>query len=193
MLYRIFLAAALLLSFSAPAYAHLLPSEHGSFAAGFSHPVFGLDHIAVMVAVGLWASRADSRAMWLVPCAFVTMMGAGFLFALAGGELPFVEPVILASVVALGLLIAFAVRLPVAVSVAVVGGFAIFHGHAHGAEIGDAGALAYGSGFALATALLHVLGIGLGISLTRFKVAGDWMSRSIGAATALVGIVLLAG
>jgi urease accessory protein len=193
MIYRFIIAAAFLLSFAATAHAHLLPAEHGSFSAGFTHPIFGLDHILVMVAVGLWAFRAGGRATWFVPGAFVTMMGAGYLFALSGGSLPFVEPVILASVVALGLLIAFAVRLPVYLSAIVVGGFAVFHGHAHGAEIGEAGMLAYGAGFAVATALLHVLGIGLGLSMNRLQAVGDWMTRSMGAATAMAGAILLLG
>lgn len=193
MLYRISIAAALLLSFSAPAHAHLLPTAHGSFAAGFTHPVFGLDHILVMVAVGLWAFRVGGRATWVVPCAFVAMMGAGFLFALSGGSLPIVEPVILASLVALGLLIAFAVKLPVYLSAIIVGGFAVFHGHAHGAEIGNAGALAYAAGFGVATALLHGLGIGLGMSMGRLQAVGDKVTRSMGGATAMAGVILLLG
>lgn len=190
MLKRLLIAAAILLPLSTPAHAHLLPSEHGSLAAGFSHPLFGIDHILVMVAVGLWALRAGGRAVFIVPGAFVAMMGAGFIFALAGGNLPFVEPAILASVVALGLLIAFAVRLPVAVSAIVVGAFAVFHGFAHGTEIGAAGALAYGSGFAIATALLHAAGIGLGMGLARLDVTGDKLTRALGAATATAGIAL---
>lgn len=192
MLKRLFFAVAILLPFATPAHAHLLPSEHGSFAAGLSHPLFGIDHILVMVAVGLWAFRAGGRAVFIVPSAFVAMMGAGYLFALAGGSLPFVEPGILASVVALGLLIAFAVRLPVAMSASVVGVFAVFHGFAHGAEIGAAGAFAYGTGFAVATALLHAAGIGLGLGLARLNVTGDKLVRALGAGTAVAGVVLFA-
>ena len=190
MLKRFFFAMALLLPFATPAHAHLLPSEHGSLAAGFSHPLFGIDHILVMVAVGLWALGAGGRAVVIVPSAFVAVMGAGFLFALAGGSLPFVEPAILASVVALGLLIAFAVRLPVTVSAVVVGAFAVFHGFAHGAEIGAAGAVAYGAGFAMATALLHAAGIGLGFGLARLNVTGDKLVRALGAGTAVAGVAL---
>lgn len=185
------LCAVFSLSGIAPASAHLLAGEHGSMAAGFTHPLFGLDHILVMVAVGLWAYRIGGRAVWAVPCSFVAMMSLGFAFALAGGALPYVEPVILASVVTLGLLIAFAVRLPVASSALVVGAFAVFHGYAHGAEIGNAGAAAYAGGFAVATVLLHVGGVGLGFGIAKLQRQGDWLARSMGAGTAVAGIVLL--
>ena len=100
------LSIALILSVGAasPAFAHLNPAEHGSFAAGFSHPLFGADHILAMVGVGLWAFLVGGRAVWAIPAAFVVTMMLGFAAALAGIGLPFVEPTIAASVVVLGLL-----------------------------------------------------------------------------------------
>ena len=180
----------------APAYAHLDPAEHGSFAAGFSHPLFGTDHILAMVAVGLWASLlaagADRRALWFVPAAFVGTMLAGFLAAMAGTSLPFVEPVILASIVVIGLLAAVALNIPVPAAMAMVGFFAFFHGHAHGGEIGEAGAGTYAAGFAVATALLHAAGVGLGLLLGRMLGgrAGRRLTQAAGAVTALGGLWL---
>ncbi|MFK0273797.1 HupE/UreJ family protein [Ensifer sp. NPDC090286] len=189
---RILIAAAALIASAAPAFAHLNPAEHGSFAAGFSHPLFGLDHILVMIAVGLWAAQIGGRALWVVPTAFVSMMAVGFALAVAGVGLPFVEPAILASVVALGLLVAMAVRLDIAASAAIVGVFALFHGHAHGGELGSAGALAFSVGFILATAALHVAGIGLGIALQRLSGSG-LLARILGGVTALAGTALIFG
>ncbi|WP_457584019.1 HupE/UreJ family protein [Ensifer canadensis] len=189
---RIMIAAAALIASAAPAFAHLNPEEHGSFAAGFSHPLFGLDHILVMVAVGLWAAQIGGRALWLVPSAFVGMMAVGFALATAGVDLPFVEPAILASVVALGLLVAVAVRLDAAASAAVVGLFALFHGHAHGGELGSAGALPFAIGFMIATALLHAAGIGLGVALARLS-GGGTLARVLGGLTALAGTALIFG
>ncbi|MGF6176676.1 HupE/UreJ family protein [Ensifer sp. 4252] len=189
---RILIAAAALMASAAPAFAHLNPEEHGSFAAGFSHPLFGLDHILVMVAVGLWAAQIGGRALWLVPTAFVAMMAAGFALATAGIDLPFVEPAVLASVVALGLLVAMAVRLDAAASAAVVGLFALFHGHAHGGELGSAGALPFAIGFMLATAVLHAAGIGLGVVLGRLS-RGGTLARILGGVTALAGTALIFG
>lgn len=189
---RILIAAAALMASAAPAFAHLNPQEHGSFAAGFSHPLFGLDHVLVMVAVGLWAAQIGGRALWAVPTAFVAMMAVGFALATAGIDLPFVEPAILASVVALGLLVAMAVRLDAAASAAVVGLFALFHGHAHGGELGSAGALPFAVGFMIATAALHTAGIGLGVMLGRLS-GGGTLARVLGGITALAGTALIFG
>ena len=117
-----------------------------------------------MVAVGLWAAQLGGRALWLVPAAFVSLMTVGGALGMAGVPVPMVETGILLSVLLLGVLIAAAVRLPLAASMAVVGLFAIFHGHAHGSEIPVAASgLAYGLGFVLATAVLHGCGLGLGL------------------------------
>lgn len=85
------LTLPLALAATTPAFAHVNPAEHGSFAAGFSHPMFGADHILAMVAVGLWAVLLGGRALWMVPSAFVGTMMAGFLLAIAGTPLPFVS------------------------------------------------------------------------------------------------------
>jgi urease accessory protein len=194
MLKRLSLTAAVLAAATVPAFAHLNPAEHGSFLAGFSHPLFGADHILVMVAVGLWAAQigtgSNRNALWIVPLAFVGTMAAGFLLALGGVSLPFVEPAILASVIGLGLLVATAVKLPVSAAAAVVGVFALFHGHAHGGELGSAGAVQFGIGFMIATALLHAAGIALGLGIARFS---PYIARILGAATALLGVSLIFG
>ncbi|MCM2454230.1 HupE/UreJ family protein [Rhizobium sp. CG4] len=187
---RISIAAAALAATTLPAFAHLNPEEHGSFMAGFSHPLFGADHILAMVAVGIWAAQIGGRALWVVPSAFVGTMAIGFMMALGGIDLPFVEPAILASVIALGLLVAMAARFPVSAAAAVVGIFALFHGHAHGGELGSAGALQFGVGFVIATALLHVAGIAAGLGVSRL---GTVASRIIGALTALAGLTLAFG
>lgn len=195
MLKRLPLATALFATAAAPAMAHLDPLEHGSLAAGLSHPVFGADHVLAMVAVGLWAAQIATRpgnrtALAVVPAAFVGTMALGFGLAVLGISLPFVEPAILASVIGLGLLVAMAVRLPVGASAAVVAVFALFHGHAHGAELGVAGALSFGAGFVISTALLHAAGIGLGIVATRLAPS---VSRIAGVLTALAGVSMVFG
>ncbi len=195
MIKRLSLVAATLAASTLPAFAHLNPEEHGSFMAGFSHPLFGADHILVMVAVGIWAAqiaatRHDLRALFMVPAAFVGAMAIGFLLALGGIELPFVEPAILASVIALGLLVAMATRVPANAAAAIVGVFALFHGHAHGGELGSAGALQFGIGFVIATALLHVAGMALGLGIAKL---GPIAARLTGAATALAGLSLVLG
>ena len=195
MLKRIGLTLLGLAAGVAPAFAHLDPGAHGSFAAGVSHPLLGTDHILAMVAVGLWAALlagADRRATWLVPSAFVGTMLVGFAAAMAGAPLPFVEPVILASVVVVGLMAAVALNVPTGAAMAMVGFFAFFHGHAHGGEIGEAGAYAYGAGFAVATVMLHAAGLtlGLGLGSAFGGERGRLVTRLAGAAAALGGVWL---
>ena len=192
MIRRFILSLTALALSTAPAFAHLNPQEHGSFMAGFSHPLFGLDHILVMVAVGLWASQIGGRALWLVPAAFVGTMAFGFGLAVAGVDLPFVEPAILASVVALGLLVAMAARFDTIASAALVAAFALFHGHAHGGELGAAGAASFGIGFVVATALLHAAGIAIGLGISRIA-NGAILARIIGGLTAVTGVALIFG
>lgn len=185
---RLLLSALILGASATPAFAHLNPGEHGSFAAGFSHPLSGADHILAMVAVGLWAGMIGGAALWKVPAAFVGAMILGFGLAVLGAPLPYVEPAILASVVVLGLVVALAVKAPVWAAAAFVAIFAVTHGHAHGGEMGEAGALAYGGGFVAATAILHAIGVGAA-TLIRNPLA----MRVLGGATAAAGLFLAFG
>ena len=192
MKFRIALSLSALLTAS-PAFAHLDPAGHGSFAAGASHPVFGTDHILAMVAVGLWAvvlarRTGEGAALWLLPTAFVGTMAVGFLMAMAGVGLPFVEPMILASVLVLGGMTALALRVPLAGAATLTGLFALFHGHAHGAEIGAATALPYLAGFALSTMLLHAAGVAGGLLLAT---RSPLLTRVLGAGVTLAGTALV--
>ncbi|MCV6601508.1 MAG: HupE/UreJ family protein [Cohaesibacter sp.] len=182
---------ALCLVLASPALAHLDPAAHGSLAAGLSHPIFGLDHILAMIAVGLWAaSLGEQDAIWLLPSAFVASMIAGFLAALAGLALPFVEPTILLSVFALGLAVAFAFQLPLINAAGIVGLFGLFHGFAHGGEVGAAGVLAFGTGFVLSTALLHLFGLGVAFA-TKRSLSGNKLLKGLGWITAAGGLWIM--
>ena len=143
--------------------AHNLAHEGASLSAGFAHPLFGWDHVLAMLAVGLWAAQQGGRVVWRLPLVFVVLMTVGAIAAVAGLALPAVETGITTSLLVLGLLLAFAVRPPAAVGMALVGLFALFHGVAHGVEMPQAAsALTFALGFIFATTLLHLLGIHLG-------------------------------
>ncbi|MGX5848043.1 HupE/UreJ family protein [Mesorhizobium sp. PL10] len=188
---RTTLAALLLLAAAMPAYAHVGIGATSSFAAGFAHPLSGLDHMTVMVAVGLWAALKGGKAIWAWPLAFVGVMLVGGALGMLHVPVPFVEPGILASIVALGLLVALAVDLPVTAGVAIIGLFALFHGHAHGTEVSEnAGGLGYMAGFAVATALLHAIGIAAGLGL---GMGLRGLTGAAGAACAAVGVGLVFG
>ncbi len=185
------LAAALL---PATAFAHPGHVETGGFFHGFMHPVSGLDHILAMVAVGAFAAGIGGRALWMVPAAFVAMMAVGGFLGMEGVNLPLVETGIAASVIVLGLAVALRWKLPVAAASALVGLFAVFHGHAHGAEMPvDASGLGYALGFMLATASLHVMGIGLGVAVGKVGARSQLALRAGGGAMALAGVALLGG
>jgi len=187
---RISLLSVLLLAAS-PAFAHVGIGETSSFAAGFGHPLAGFDHITVMIAVGLWAALKGGRALWVWPATFVGVILVGGTLGMTHVAVPFVEPGILASVVALGLLVALAVDLPVWTGALIIGLFAVLHGHAHGTEVpATASGVEYMAGFAFATALLHGVGIAGGVGLgSRFRN----VVRVAGAACATIGIGLAAG
>jgi urease accessory protein len=181
------LAAAALLIPGA-ALAHTGHGDVGSLARGFLHPLGGVDHLLAMVAVGLFAFRLGGRALWLVPAAFVGMMAAGGLLGFESVALPFVDIAIAFSVLALGLAVAWNKDMPTAAAMALVGFFAVFHGHAHGAELPEnAGALGYAAGFLAATALLHAAGIAAASVASRAALV-----RAGGGAVALAGVALLA-
>ncbi len=167
----LFLSAVLAATMASPALAHVGVGSHDSFAQGLSHPFTGFDHLLAMVAVGFIAARAGKRAMLQLPLVFMVTMAAGSMVGFQGATLPLVDSGIAASVVVLGLLIAFEVQMPVAAAAALVGGFAFLHGNAHGAEM-PAGSIPtlYAFGFLTATAVLH--GGGMALSLVLKLVRG---------------------
>jgi urease accessory protein len=184
-----FLATLALLAPSI-AFAHVGIGDTDGIAHGLMHPVSGVDHVLAMVAVGLFAAHLGRRALWLVPLAFVMMMAAGGVLGMTGIGLPYVEIAIGLSVVVLGIIVATRVNPPVAIAMALVGFFAIFHGHAHGAEMPEtASGLAYGAGFVLATALLHAIGIGLALVMGKER----RVTQVAGSAIALAGVAILGG
>lgn len=172
------------------ALAHADHAHDGGFLAGLVHPVLGVDHLVAMVAVGLWGAILGAPALWLLPVTFPLVMAVGGALGVLGVPLIHVEPAIAVSAMALGLLVAFMVRLPTAISMVLVGLFAIFHGHAHGTELPEAAnAFSYALGFVIATGLLHLAGIYLG-TLLRWP-SGAWIVRGCGVAVALVGVAFL--
>jgi urease accessory protein len=182
---RLLSVAALLALTASPAFAH--PGhEVSSFAAGIAHPLSGIDHIAVMVAVGLWAALKGGRALWIWPAAFVGVMLIGGALGMAHVALPFVEPGILASVVVLGLMVTLAVDLPVVAGAAIIGAFALLHGQAHGSEVAETiSGAEYMAGFAIATATLHLVGIGFAQLMARAQLRPA--TRVAGAICILIG------
>jgi urease accessory protein len=187
----ILICIALIGALVSPALAHTGVGQTDSFASGIAHPLHGADHVLAMLTVGVWGVIAGGRAIWVWPMAFVATMLAGFTAATFGLQMPFVEPAIWSSIIILGLLVALAVRAPVWLGAAMTGLFAFFHGHVHGTEAAAATLIPYAAGFALATAGLHAVGIGLGLFAERS--IGNVALRAMGGLTVLSGIALIVG
>ena len=173
------------------ALAHTGVGQTNSFASGVAHPLYGADHILVMITVGLWGVLAGGRATWVWPVAFVGTMLAGFAAATLGLQIPFVEPAISSSIIILGLLVALAVKAPVWAGAVITGLFAFFHGHVHGTEAVSGSLIPYAAGFALATAGLLAAGIWFGVFAERS--IGKIALRAAGALTVLGGLALIVG
>jgi len=186
---RLGLAAMLLLA--APlAFGHAETGAAAGFVSGFLHPLAGPDHLIAMVAVGLWGAFLGAPAIWQLPVVFPLVMAIGGVLGIAGVPLPLVEVAIAASAIVLGLMVVLGARPPLWVAAALVGGFAVFHGHAHGAELPHAAnAAGYSAGFVVATGLLHLAGIGFGM-LVRWP-AGRVAVRTLGGLISVGGCLFL--
>lgn len=181
------LALAVLAS---PAFAHVEQGRAAGLLAGLAHPISGLDHVLAMVAVGLWGAQLGAPALWLLPLTFPLVMALGGLLGLLGVALPGVEIGIAASAVLLGAAVMTQQRLPLVAAAALVGFFAVFHGHAHGTELpaGQSGLL-YSLGFVVATGCLHAVGIAIG-AIYRWP-AGRIALRIVGGGVGLAGLAFL--
>ena len=177
------------------AFAHVgLGDAHGALH-GFSHPLMGIDHLLAMVSVGLLAVNLGGRAIWAVPASFVVMMVLGGVLGITGFVLPLTEFGIGVSLLVLGMLITMAVRVQVSIAMTLAAASAIFHGFAHGAEMPEnTTGFMFAAGFVIATALLHIFGILLGLGIARFsRAASQRMLKVAGGVAALVGVALVTG
>lgn len=173
-----------------PAFAHDNASLAGGFVGGFAHPFFGADHVAAMIAVGLWGAFLGMPAMLILPVVFPLVMATGGVLGILGIPMPGIEIGIAASAVVLGLMVALAATPNPWFAAGIVGVFALFHGHAHGAELpAGTDAVAYSIGFVIATGLLHMAGIGFGL-LAQYR-GGRVVVRAAGSLIAAAGLVFL--
>lgn len=162
-----------------------------SFGAGFLHPILGGDHMLAMLAVGLWATQQRRALAWALPMAFPLMMILGAILAYAGLILPATEQGIAVSVAVLGLLVAFAIKMPAQVGLPLISAFAVLHGYAHGAELPtESSVMLYGAGFVASTVLLHLAGVGFGMRAE--SMLKNRIIRATGSVMALCGVFLLA-
>jgi urease accessory protein len=194
-LFGLFVAVAFV-GLSDPAFAHENQViEYGSFLAGFSHPVLGLDHFLAMLSVGIVSALIGGRAIWTVPATFVVMMGVGAAagYADIGLSSTVTETGIALSVILLGGVILLDRSLDVRVAMGFVAFFGFFHGYAHGQETPDiADPVVYALGFLLGTILIHLLGVLIGEVAIRYT-HGRTALRVAGGLFILLGALFIAG
>ncbi len=179
----------------APGLAFAHPHPHpgsGGFGAGFAHPLLGLDHLLAMLGVGIWAAQQTyRRGFWLIPVAFLAAMLAGFGIGMGSAPLPLIEFGIVGSLAVVGLLVYFSRQLPLMAATAAAGVFAMFHGHAHGAETAvDLSGVAFALGFLLASAILLCTGVAVWRRAERVLLQRP-VARTTGAALVLASAVFL--
>ena len=175
------LMGALLSLFSCSVYAHSGHSGSG-FLAGFSHPFSGIDHVLVMIAIGVWAGKIGGAARWQLPLTFVVIMAVSAMIGL--GSLPSLDIGIAVSVMAMGLLLVLNSPINRTIQFSITSLFAMLHGFAHGAELSFEQGSQLLVGMVLATALLH--GVGL-ILATRYSQINQRLHVVFG------GLIFLAG
>lgn len=184
------LPPALLIVMATTANAHSEAGATGGLVSGFLHPIFGLDHVVAMVAVGLWGAFLGNKAMYTLPVIFPMVMALGGALGVMGMPLPAVEAAIALSGVVLGAMVLFTVKPKLWIAGLMVGIFAIFHGHAHGTELPEAASpLTYAIGFVIGTGLLHLCGIAFGL-LTKWP-QGIIAVRAGGAVVSIIGFLFL--
>jgi urease accessory protein len=188
--YRRAATVAVGLLWASAAAAHTGTGLPGGFAPGFMHPLTGLDHLLAMICVGLWGAFLGPPLIQVLPVVFPAMMVGGAVLGMLGVPMPPVEVGIALSVLVLGACIALSIKAPIWAASLIVAAFAVFHGYAHGRELPSAAdPIGYSAGFTLATGLLHVLGIGIG--LLHDRPGGVLAIRSLGAVIGGTGIWFL--
>lgn len=187
-----FFTLIILCLIATPVMAHTEEGIVGGFISGFLHPIYGPDHVVAMVAVGMWGAFLRQPAIWVLPVTFPLVMAFGGALGVIGLPLPYVEVGIALSAIVLGLMVVLAARPPLWIAALLVAVFAIFHGHAHGAELPEASnPLTYAIGFVLATGLMHLVGIAFG-TLTKTR-NGSYVVRAVGALISASGVYFLTG
>lgn len=190
-LFSLLTLTALLLS--SPAHAHIAEEGlTGGFISGYVHPLLGWDHVAAMIAVGIWGVFLGNRAVWILPIVFPFIMVIGGILGMIGVPIPFIVPGIAFSSIIIGLAIAFKWRAPLILASIIVGIFAIFHGYAHGQNLPSASnPISFALGFVLGSGTLHLIGITFGL-VERYS-WGLTALRVCGVIIALVGVAVLTG
>lgn len=160
-------ATALLLLISPSLYAHTGGLTDASLMTGLLHPLTGLDHLLVLLAVGFVTAKFQGKARLLLPVLFFGLMIVGAALS-RFVVIPFLEILLAISVLAFGLLASVQHQQIGKTLFIGLSCFAIFHGYAHAAEIpAAANAAVYLSALLLMSVLICLIGRVLALTTGR--------------------------
>ncbi|MDR2001193.1 MAG: HupE/UreJ family protein [Zoogloeaceae bacterium] len=170
------------------AQAHPGHVGNSDIVSGFMHPLSGLDHLLAMLAVGAYAALRGGHTRWLAPLLFLGVLLAGSVAGHLQWGLPMVEAGIAASVLVLGLMMIAGRQMPAVPGYALIAGFALCHGFAHGTEASGSAFELYCAGFAISCLMLQTIGF----STVRLLGARHALwARGSGALVAATGLMML--
>ena len=169
-------------------YAHPGDVTATGFLAGLLHPWTGPDHVAAMLAVGIWAVLMRNRSIVALLGATVAGIVAGTLLSACLDIRTIAEQIIVVSVIVIGVFATTAGQARVPLAAALVAVLCFFHGYVHALETPrQFSQLAFSSGFLISMLALQLLGVVIAASLSRRTT----LVRSAGACCAAVGLALL--
>ena len=151
--------------------------SHGSgIMSGFTHPIFGYDHLVTILAMGVLSYFTDAKGRYIIAIAFLLMMLIASFLGLRNGSIVFVEQGVAISSIVIGALMLFRKKMSITLAVILAVAIAFFHGYAHGTEKPeDTSIMKYTAGFLMATTLL----LSLGSLLAHFLKQQKWGNKAI--------------
>lgn len=145
------------------ALAHAGSGPVHGFFAGLAHPFSGLDHVTIMIAIGVLAVHVGGDAMLVLPLGFLGAMLLGALFGFASLDLAVVGRIIALGAYVFGAAALLRFRLGLVAAAVVTGALGVGHGFLQVVEMPEATSPAtFTAGFMAAAAGLHLVGIVLG-------------------------------
>ncbi len=155
--------------------AHTGNHETG-FSTGLLHPISGWDHLAALLALGIFLFH--SRSAWVSVSLFFVLLLVGFTLGLLGMSVPILEPVLIGTVFAGAALLLARIKVGMVCAVLLSSVFGLVHGNAHGLESGSQPML-FLLGFFISSFLLTFVGCFVAKLQESYQVI---LSRLIGAA-----------
>jgi len=197
-IHRLAAAGVLLVATSMSASAHHLmggkmPASFGEgLLSGLGHPVIGIDHLAILAAVGIAVGAGGlSLAM---PAVFIVCSAIGVALHVSAVTIPGSEALVALSVIVAGLLLALGRTLAISKWTALFAAAGVLHGYAYGESIFGAEPTplwAYLIGLVI---IQTALTIAIALVARRIKLHPAALdARLVGAALAGIGIAVLTG